>query len=264
MKVAIAGKPKPPLFTSLRNGMQQLVDTLVARLNPQSISMNTPVESVERNGNGYNIQLKTGETHAFDAVILATPANIAGRLLANIDNDLSADLQQTPYSSTVTVILVYEMADLKGLPGGHGFLVPRSEGKRMRACTFVHNKFPHRAPPDKGVLRCFMGGANDPAILELSDDEILAIVQRELKEIVRLEAKPQVVRIYRWRGAMAQYPPGHLERVERIEKRVAQIPGLALAGNAFRGIGVPDCVRTGTVAAQSVLGMPGQNEASAR
>jgi oxygen-dependent protoporphyrinogen oxidase len=254
MKAAMAGKPTPPLFTSLRNGMQQLVDTIVERLDPQAISLNTAVELIERNGDGYTVSLKTGVTQAFDAVILATPANIAGRLVANIDNDLSADLQQTPYSSSATVILVYNMDDLRGLPGGHGFLVPRTEGKRMRACTFVHNKFPHRAPPDKGVLRCFLGGANDPAVLDLSDDEILDIVQRELKEIVHLAAEPQFVRIYRWRGAMAQYPPGHLERVDRIEKRVAQIPGLALAGNAFRGIGVPDCVHTGTVAAHSVLG----------
>ena len=253
MKTAMAGKPKPPLFTSLRNGMQQMVDAVVAKLSPQSLVMNTGVQSIEKRGDEFYLKLTTGETKVFDNVILATPADIAGRLLANIDNHLSADLQQTPYSSSATVILVYNMADLKGLPGGHGFLVPRTEGKRMRACTFVHNKFPHRAPPDKGVLRCFLGGANDPAVLDLSDDEILAIVQRELKEMVRLDAKPQLVRIYRWRGAMAQYPPGHLERVDRIEKRIAEIPGLAVAGNAFRGIGVPDCVRTGTVAAQSVL-----------
>ena len=154
------------------------------------------------------------------------------------------------------MILVYDIADLRGLPGGHGFLVPRSEGKRMRACTFVHNKFPHRAPPDKGVLRCFMGGANDAGILDLDDNQILEIVRRELREIVGLDAEPKLKRIYRWRGAMAQYPPGHLDRVDRIERAVAAIPGLALAGNAFRGIGVPDCVRTGTVAAATALGLP--------
>ncbi len=253
MKEMMKGKPKPPLFTSLRNGMQQMVDTLVAKLTPQNLALNTAVESLEKRGDEYYVKLTTGETKAFDAIILATPANIAGRLLANIDDHLSADLASVPYSSSATVILVFDMADLKGLPGGHGFLVPRTEGRRMRACTFVHNKFPHRAPPDKGVLRCFMGGANDPAILDSSDDEILAIVRRELREIVGLAAEPKLVRIYRWRGAMAQYPPGHLDRVTRIEQAVAAIPGLALAGNAFRGIGVPDCVRTGTFAAQSVL-----------
>ena len=254
MKAAMAGRQKPPLFTSLRNGMQQLVDTLVARLDPRSLALNTGVEAIARSGDEYAVRLPSGESRRYDAIIMATPANVAGRLLADIDNHLSEELQQVPYSSSGTVILVYDVADLKGLPGGHGFLVPRTEGKRMRACTFVHHKFPHRAPPDKGVLRCFMGGANDPAILQCSDDEMLDIVKRELREIVGLKAEPKLVRIYRWRGAMAQYPPGHLERVGRVEKAVAEIPGLALAGNGFRGIGVPDCVRTGTIAAQTILG----------
>jgi oxygen-dependent protoporphyrinogen oxidase len=311
MKTMMAGKPKPPLFTSLRNGMQQMVDTLVSRIRPQSIALNAAVEALEKRGGKYYLHISSGEgpaqghdvselspeqrsvkghefsqlsteqsfvkghdlsraeksalkegalapanLQAFDAVIFATPANITGRLLANIDNSLSAELQQVPYSSSVTVSLIYDLADLRNLPGGHGFLVPRSEGRRMRACTFVHNKFPHRAPPDKGILRCFLGGANDEAILQLSDEEMLAIVHRELGEILHLEAEPKLQRVYRWRGAMAQYPPGHLDRVDRIEKAVAGIPGLAIAGNAFRGIGVPDCVRTGTVAAATVLGQP--------
>ncbi len=256
MKAAAAGRPKLPLFTSLRNGMQQMVDAIVAKLTPQWLVLNTAVQAMQKRGEEYSIKLANGDLQSFDAVILATPANVAGQLVANIDNNLSADLQSVPYSSSATVILVYDMADLHGLPGGHGFLVPRTEGKRMRACTFVHSKFPHRAPPDKGVLRCFMGGARDAAILDVSDDEMLAIVRRELKEIVKLEADPKLVRIYRWRGAMAQYPPGHLERVDRMEKAVAAIPGLALAGNAFRGVGVPDCVRAGAAAAASILGIP--------
>lgn len=260
MQSAMAGKPKPPLFTSMRNGMQQLVDCLVRRVTPHCVQRNTHVQSISRRGDEYLLQLSTGETSTFDAVILATPANIAGRLLANIDSHLSDDLQQIPYSSSATVILVYDLADLAHLPSGHGFLVPRKEGRRMRACTFVHKKFPHRAPPDKGILRCFMGGANDPAILDQSDDEILAIVGRELRDILHLDALPKLVRIFRWRGAMAQYPPGHLERVERIEKAVAAIPGIALAGNAFHGIGVPDCIRSGTTAAETLLGITNKNQ----
>jgi oxygen-dependent protoporphyrinogen oxidase len=256
MKAAMADKPKPPLFTSLRNGMQQMIDTLVVRLTPEWLLVNTGVESIKRHGDEYFVRLNTGETRPFDAVILSTPANIAGRLLADIDNGLSADLRQIPYSSSLTATLIYDMSALRQLPEGFGFLVPRTESRRMRACTFVHNKFPHRAPQDKGILRCFLGGANDDAVLQLSDEDILAIVRTELREIIGLAAEPRVARIYRWRGAMAQYPPGHLERVARIEKTVAAIPGLALAGNAFRGIGVPDCVRTGTVAAATVLGLP--------
>ncbi len=256
MKTVMVGKPKPPLFTSLRNGMQQMVDTLVSRLSPEWLIVNAKVDSIQKHRDEYSVMFAGRETEVFDAIILATPANIAGRLLADIDRGLAADLQQVPYSSSVTATLIYDMADLRDLPGGHGFLVPRSEGRRMRACTFVHNKFPHRAPPDKGILRCFLGGANDEAILQLSDDETFAIVQRELREIIGLTAQPRIQRLYRWCGAMAQYPPGHLDRVDRIEKAVALIPGLAIAGNAFRGIGVPDCVRTGTVAAATVLGLP--------
>ena len=123
----------------------------------------------------------------------------------------------------------------------------------MLACTFVHNKFPHRAPQDKGVLRCFLGGARDEAVLSLSDDELLATVRNELDRILHLRERPIFSRIYRWRGAMAQYESGHLARIARIEKHVAKIPGLALAGNAYHGIGVPDCIRSGQQAVASIL-----------
>ena len=185
----------------------------------------------------------------FDAVILCTPARVAGQLLDGVHQELSADLREIPYSSSVTMTMGYNMTGLAKLPPGFGFLVPRSEGRRMLACTFVHCKFPHRAPADKGLLRCFLGGAGDEAVLALSDEEITTIVRRDLREIVGLEAEPRFVRIYRWRGAMAQYTRGHLDRVSRIEKNVAQIRGLSLAGNAFRGIGVPDCIRMGADAA---------------
>ena len=122
----------------------------------------------------------------------------------------------------------------------------------MLACTFVHNKFPHRAPEDKGILRCFLGGSRDEAVLGLNDEEIFATVKSELKKIVQLDVLPIFARVYRWRDSMAQYEPGHLARVARIEERLAEIPGLALAGNAYRGIGVPDCIREGMEAAKAV------------
>lgn len=123
----------------------------------------------------------------------------------------------------------------------------------MLACTFVHNKFPHRAPEDKGILRCFLGGARDEAVLNFTDDEIVHTVRRELSEIVKLEARPMFDRVYRWRGAMAQYESGHIARIARIEKRLKDIPGLELAGNAYHGIGVPDCIREGMNAADAVV-----------
>jgi len=151
------------------------------------------------------------------------------------------------------VTLGYHMDQLKHLPPGFGFLVPRSEGRRMLACTFVHNKFPHRAPANKGILRCFVGGARDEAVLNLTDDEIVDTVRKELREIVKLEARPMFDRVYRWRGAMAQYESGHIARIARVEKRLKDLPGLEVAGNAYHGIGVPDCIREGMNAANGIV-----------
>ena len=131
----------------------------------------------------------------------------------------------------------------------------------MLAATFVHNKFPHRAPVDRALIRCFLGGARDEKILASSEDEILRIVRAELKEIIGVTAEPLFSRIYKWRGAMAQYEVGHLERLQRINSLCEGHPGLALAGNAFSGIGVPDCVRSGVQAADRVSSVFGLGSA---
>jgi oxygen-dependent protoporphyrinogen oxidase len=245
-------KPAPPLFTSLRGGMQQLVNTIVGRLSSESLRNGARVDRVEPMEFGWRISAN-GQIEDFDGVIFATPARNAAALLQTVNEQIANDLRATPYSSSVTVTLGYAADDLRNLAPGFGFLVPRTENRRMLACTFVHNKFPNRAPADKGLIRCFLGGASDEAVLGLSDEEILATVRRELSEIIKLDAEPLFTRVYRWRGAMAQYAPGHLDRVARIEGIVRNMPGLALAGNYFKGIGVPDCVRTGQEAAKDVL-----------
>ena len=253
-KMAQAGHKQParPLFTSLKDGMQQLVDAILDRLDPESIRMRNHVRRVYPEDGGWRVSIEMNGDERFDAVILATPANVAGTLLDGVDRGLARNLLDITYSSSVTVTLGYHMDQLRHLPPGFGFLVPRSEGARMLACTFVHNKFPHRAPANKGILRCFLGGARDEAVLSLTDDEIVDTVRTELKKIVKLEARPMFERVYRWRGAMAQYESGHITRVARIEERVKEIPGLALAGNAFHGIGVPDCIREGMNAANAI------------
>ena len=119
--------------------------------------------------------------------------------------------------------------------------------------TFVHNKFPHRAPENRAIVRCFLGGARDEQILQSSDEEILEIVRRELWQIISLNAEPLFARVYKWKSAMAQYSVGHLERLQRIEALRQKLPGLALAGNGYSGIGVPDCVRSGAEAAGKIL-----------
>src|SRR5262249_25335074 len=129
--------------------------------------------------------------------------------------------------------------------------------RRMLACTFVHNKFPHRAPEDRALIRCFLGGARDEQILDASDNEILEIAIGELGNVLHLKAKPRFARVYRWRGAMAQYGVGHLERLKRIDELAKGVPGLFLAGNGYRGIGVPDCVRSGVEAAKASMAFLG-------
>jgi oxygen-dependent protoporphyrinogen oxidase len=252
MSQASGKQPARPLFTSLKDGMQQLIDAIVARLDPQAIRLRRHIRRVYPENGGWRVAIEMNGDERYDAVILATQANVAGTLLDGVDGGLARNLLDITYSSSVTVTLGYYKDQLAKLPPGFGFLVPRSEGTRMLACTFVHNKFPHRAPEGKGILRCFLGGARDEAVLGLTDEEMLETVHRELKKIVRLDARPIFARVYRWREAMAQYEPGHIARVEKIERRVAEIPGLALAGNAYHGIGVPDCIRSGKEAANSV------------
>jgi protoporphyrinogen/coproporphyrinogen III oxidase len=242
----------PPIFTSLRGGMQQLAETLVAKISPSALRANTPVEAIQRQDRGWVVSAGYA-SDLFEAVIVATPATVSAPLLEITCGDLAAELKAIPYSSSMTVAMGFGKDVRSALPPGFGFLVPRSEGKRMLAATFVHNKFPHRAPEHRALIRCFLGGSRDEQVLQLSDQEILAIVREELGQILGLKAEPLFTRIYRWKGAMAQYNVGHLERLQRIERLLQQLPGLALAGNAYRGIGVPDCVRSGEEAAEQAL-----------
>jgi oxygen-dependent protoporphyrinogen oxidase len=253
MKSAKGYTPKP-LFSSLKGGMQEMIDAIVARLNPQSIRTGTVVSALTRNGSGLELTTERG-AERFDAVIFATPARVASIMLAGIDKQLSADLGGVQYSSSITVTLGYQRDELKMCPPGFGFLVPRSEGTRMLATTFVHTKFPFRAPDNKALVRCFLGGAKDQGVLKMNDEEITALVRKELKQITGLTADPWFVKVYRWDRAMAQYTPGHLERIERIGATLKQMGNLAIAGNFYKGIGVPDCVRTGKEAAQQMAAL---------
>jgi oxygen-dependent protoporphyrinogen oxidase len=245
-----ANKPAP-LFTSLKNGMQQLVETIVPRLNQASLITNTPVQSIQPRTGGWTVSAGLKSDH-FDAVILAVPTHAAAQLLSTSSPNLSAELAAIGYSSSITVGLGYDRHVRQLLPPGFGFLVPRSEGKRLLAATFVHNKFPHRAPDDRALLRCFFAGSNAEDIWQLSDDAIVAVVRNELEQIIGLRAVPLFARVYKWKSAMAQYGVGHLERLDRIGRLRQQLPKLALAGNGYRGIGIPDCIRSAQDAAKQV------------
>ncbi|HKC72510.1 MAG TPA: protoporphyrinogen oxidase, partial [Terriglobales bacterium] len=247
-RMASSNAPPRPLFTSLKDGMQQLVDAIVARLPQEALRTASTARALRLDGSSWLVALDSAGDERFDSVVLATSAPAAGALLSPVQAELAWELKDIAYSSSITVTLGYERRGLR-LPPGFGFLVPRSEGKRMLACTFVHNKFPHRAPQDRALIRCFLGGSRDEEILSWPEQQIELAVRQELRDILWLTAKPLFCRIYKWQGAMAQYGVGHLERLERVERLRQQLPGLALAGNGYRGIGVPDCIRSGKEAA---------------
>jgi oxygen-dependent protoporphyrinogen oxidase len=228
----------------------------MARLNPVSIRIGTPVSAITRTGEEWRVE-GNGLAESYDAVIMAAPAWAAGAMLAPVDAGLAQELRGIPYSSSITVNLVYDEAKIGNLPDGFGFLVPASEGRSMLACTFVHRKFLGRTPPGKAVFRAFLGGARGEAMLDESDEALVATVRRELSEILGaknlgLAMVPEHVQVSRWRRAMAQYAVGHKDRMERITARLATLPGLRLAGNAYDGIGVPDCIRLGRQAARDL------------
>jgi oxygen-dependent protoporphyrinogen oxidase len=259
---ALAAKGAPrPLFTSLKDGMQQMVDGLVAGLDAQALHSGTVVQSVSPEAGGWVVSAGL-QSDQFDAVILALPTHAAASLLQRSGKELASELSGIEYSSSVTVALSYDKQVRRSLPPGFGFLVPRSEGKRLLAATFVHNKFPHRAPDDRAILRCFLGGARGEQMLALSEEEILRIVREELRSILHLKAEPLFTRVFKWKNAMAQYGVGHLERLERIEAFRQKLPGLALAGNGYSGIGVPDCVRSGAQAVEEILSKLGVSRAA--
>jgi len=244
--------PARPIFTSLREGMQQIVDALVERVDANAVKTSSCVQSIIWQDNGWTVSAGYQTDH-FDAVILAIPAQAAAPVLQATDEILASELSEIQYTSSVTVTLGYDENVRRSLPEGFGFLVPRSAGRRLLAATFVHNKFPNRAPDNRALIRCFLGGARGEKILQSSEKEILQIVHEELRQILAIRSEPLFARVYKWKAAMAQYSLGHLERLQRIESLRQNLHGLALAGNGYSGIGVPDCIRSGTEAASKIL-----------
>jgi oxygen-dependent protoporphyrinogen oxidase len=246
----------PPIFTALREGMSQVVEALVARIDSGSLRTGTPVSAIRKTGGGWSVEAG-GTREEYDGLIMAAPAWAAGDLLRPVDAALGSELGGIPYSSSITLNLVYDETKVGEMPEGFGFLVPAVEGRAMLACTFVHRKFLGRTPPGKAVFRAFLGGMNREAMLALSDEALIATVRREMAAILgertfSAEVQPEHAQVSRWPRAMAQYAVGHKERMRRIGARVAELTGLRLVGNAYDGIGVPDCIRLGQRAAREL------------
>ena len=248
-----------PLFTSLRGGMGTLVEALVSKLQPNCLRTKSPVQQA-RYQEGWRLTVD-GREELFDSLILAVPAYVAAALLrgrsANPDGGLAEQLGGIEYTSSIAIALGYKVEDVQRtkakLPSGFGFLVPRSEGKRMMACTFVHQKFDHRVPEGGLLLRTFFGGKRNQDLMNLPETELVAVARRELRAIMRWDVEPELTRIYRWSRVMAQYEVGHGGRMKAIEQFARELPHFHLAGNAYQGIGIPDCIRSGEKAALEIL-----------
>ena len=236
------------LFRTLKGGLSTLVDALAKHVT----ACQAGAETIERRDGGFRIRAG-GDWRDAEQLVLALPAHAAAVLVAGIDGELARLLGGIPYSSSLTLSLIYRESEFDGQRAGFGFLVPKKERQRLAACTFVGTKFPFRAPDDKIILRCFFGGTGDETALQESDESLLAAAREELRRILGLTASPIFHTIARWPRSMAQYTVGHMTRVREIKARAAAIPGLYLAGNAYEGVGVPDCVRTGRMAATQIL-----------
>lgn len=238
---------RPP-FLSLRNGMATLVEALAAGYERAVLRLGQRAVRVTP---GYRVEFESGDTVDADGVVLATPAFATAELLADLDGELGSAHAEIPYSSSVVVSLAYSRADVLPLDG-YGYLVPRTEGSDVLACTWSSQKWEGRAPDENVLVRVYAGRFGRADMTALDDGELVALARDELRA-TGVEAAPLLTRVRRWPLGMPQYVLGHSERVDRIEQSSAEHPGLALAGAAYRGVGIPDCIASGERAAESVV-----------
>ena len=246
------------VFTTLKSGLQTLVDRMAAALPASSVRLGERVLKVALNGKKWRVS--ASYEAEFDAVFVATPADVTRGLLSPIDPAFD-ELLAMDASSAIVVALAFtpEIAKSLRIPRGFGFLVPQSSKAAARpgapsllACTFVDQKFPHRVPDGGVLLRAFFGGASAPLLLDSPDDEIIALARKQLSSLLGPLPEPSFTVVRRWPRSLPQYAVGHLERMQRLEERVRPLPGLQLIGNAYYGVGLPDLVRQGRDAVRRV------------
>jgi oxygen-dependent protoporphyrinogen oxidase len=274
-------------FVTPQTGLAEIVEALQAQLKDVEMRLNTQVKKVEpsptrlraaslykgegvppapypyphsggtagRQGEGLGMRviLENGEILEADTVILATPAYVTAQLVGDLDPEMATALRGIPYASTVTLSVACPLSDIPKPLNAYGYIIPRAEGRSILACTWTSTKFPHRAPEGYGLIRAFIGRAGDDDVLNRTDDELLQLVRDELGDVLGITTEPLLYRIFRWPQAMPQYTLGHLDRIAVIDRRLAEHPGLYVAGNAYRGIGLPDCIASGEAAAVAAL-----------
>ncbi|MCB0208069.1 MAG: protoporphyrinogen oxidase [Anaerolineae bacterium] len=239
------GAKPPPMFLSLKGGLNDLVKALVKQLKGE-LCLGQRVTRLEADDTGFRVFIDRTQTpiHA-DAVIMAVPAYISADLVEPFLPELAQLQRQIRYVSTATVSLGYRRADIVNQHSfnGFGFLIPKNEQRKIIACTWTSTKFDCRAPGDDVLVRVFVGGDGQEAQVALPDDQLLAVVKAELADIMGVTAQPIVHQIFRWLKGNPQYDVGHVERVDAMEAMARQVSGLYLTGSAYRGVGIPDCVK---------------------
>jgi protoporphyrinogen/coproporphyrinogen III oxidase len=240
-----------PPFLSLRGGMDVLVDALRGGFERTEVLAGRGAERVTRDASGYRVGLSDDEALAVDGVVIATPAYVTAELLAELDPELAAIHAEIPYASSVVVSLGYSRADVVPLDG-YGYVIPRAEGGDVLACTWSSQKWEHRAPEECVLVRVYLGRFGGRDVTSDTDDELVAGARAEIA-FLGLSARPVLTCVHRWPLGMPQYVVGHPDRLERIDSALAAHSGLAPAGAAYRGVGIPDCIASGEAAAESVV-----------
>lgn len=247
------------LFATLRNGIGELPDALAASLG-ECVRLGVEVKQIAPRADGCTVVTKSGEEISADAVICAAPAYAAARMIRAADPRLADLLGAISYASAATVNLAFRESDFPAPPNSFGFVVPIIERRRIIAGSFTSLKFENRAPAGMILARVFIGGQLQTAMMQLDDDAMIAAARDEFRELLGVTAAPAFAIVRRWPDSMPQYEVGHLDRVVEIERAAAAIPRFALAGAAFRGVGIPDCVRGGEQAAAAILDLLTRNQ----
>lgn len=242
-------------FLTPTTGLAEVVEKLVEHLtiNGATLRLNTRAVFVTRDlTHGiWNVELDTGEVLTADGIVIAAPAFAAAGIVSALDPKLAANLSAIPYSSTATVSLAYRQVDLVRPLDGYGYVIPRREGRRALACTWTSTKFPHRAPNGYALIRVFIGRTGQDIPWNATD--LLALAREELALTLNIRAEPTLSRVFMWEKAMPQYNLGHPDLLKSINTALECHPCLALAGNGYRGIGIPDCIHSGELAIQKIL-----------
>lgn len=245
---------KRTFFMSFKKGMQEIVEALEKKIPAHKIILRKEVVGLKKEDNFYLITLKSGESFKAKNVILATPAYSSAKIVREIDKKLSQKLTEIPYSPSITIPVAFKKNEFTHPLKGFGVVVPKSEGRRVMAISWISSKWPYRVPEGYVMLRVFMGGSEGEKFITFSKEEILKIALEEIKIIMGTSAEPSDYEVFRFEKSMPQYTLGHKQKIEFIESRLEELhPSLIITGGAFHGVGIGDCIREGKKAAKLIL-----------